>query len=130
MVSKAQCMSGLVKRTLGFNGPVAIKLQVNEIMRIERVQRHVTKFILNEYSSDVLYRDRCLTLGILPLCYRREILDMCFLFKCLHGEIDININTYLQFVQSNTSRRSANKGTLFYLNMTKTVKAQYMNFNR
>ena len=92
MVSKAQCMSGLVKRTLGFNAPVAIKLQlylshvrslleyctplwspyqVNEIMRIERVQRHVTKFILNEYLSDVSYRDRCLTLGILPLCYRR-----------------------------------------------------------
>ena len=82
-------MSGLVKR---FNAPVAIKLQsylshvrslleyctplwspyqVNEIMRIERVQRHVTKFILNQYSSDVSYRDRCLTLGILPLCYRR-----------------------------------------------------------
>ena len=58
MVSKAQCMSGLVKRTLGFNAAVAIKLQlylshvrslleyctplwspyqVNEIMRIERV---------------------------------------------------------------------------------------------
>ena len=99
-------------------------------MRIERVQRHVTKCILNEYSSDVPYRDRCLTLGILPLCYRREILDLCFLFKCLHGEIDININTYIQFVQSNTSRRSANKGTLFYLNMTKTVQAQSMNVNR
>ena len=26
MVSKAQCMSGMVKRTLGFNAPVAIKL--------------------------------------------------------------------------------------------------------
>ena len=59
MVLKAQCMSGLVKRTLGFYASVAIKLQlylshvrslleyctplwtpyqVNEIMRIERVQ--------------------------------------------------------------------------------------------
>ena len=99
-------------------------------MRIERVQRHVTKFILNEYSSDVLYKDRFLTLGMLPLCYSREILDLCFLFKCLHDEIDNNINKYLQFVQSNTSRRSATKGTLFYLNTTKTVQAQYMNFNR
>ena len=92
MVSKAQCMSGLVKRTLGFNALMAIKLklylshvrsllelctplwspyQVNGIMRIERVQRHFTKFILNENSSDISYRDRCLTLGILPLCYRR-----------------------------------------------------------
>ena len=57
-------------------------------MRIERVQRHVTKFILNEYSSDVSYRDGWLTLGILPLCYHR---DLCFLFECLNGEIDINI---------------------------------------
>ena len=110
----------MVKRTLGFNAPVAIKLklylshvrslleyctplwspyQVNEIMRIEMVQRHVTKFILNEYLSDVSYRDRWLTLGILPLCYRREILDLCFLFKCLHDEIDNNINKYLQCVQ-------------------------------
>ena len=42
----------------------------------------------------------------------------------------MNIITYLQFVRSNTSRRSANKGTLFYLNMAKTVQAQYMNFTR
>ena len=28
MVSKAQCMSGLVKRTLGINDPVAIKLKL------------------------------------------------------------------------------------------------------
>ena len=28
MVSKAQCMSGLVKRTLEFNAPLAIKLQL------------------------------------------------------------------------------------------------------
>ena len=41
-------------------------------------------------------------------------------------KIDININTYLQFVQSTLQ----NKGTLFYLNMTKIVQAQYMNFNR
>ena len=82
------------------------------------------------YSSDVSYRDIYLTLGTLPLCSRRDFLDLCFLFKCLHGEIDNNINTHLQFVQSSTSRRSANKGTIIYLNTTKTVQAQYMNFNR
>ena len=54
-----------------------------------------------------------------------EILDLCFQIKSLHGEIDININTYLQFVQSNTSRRSANKRTFFYLNMAKTVQAHF-----
>ena len=59
---------------LGFNAPVAIKgqlylsrarsvlkyctslwspYQVNKIMRIERFQRHVTIFIIYEYSSHV-----------------------------------------------------------------------------
>ena len=60
-----------VRSLLEYCTPLWSPYQVNEIMRIERVQRHVTKFILNEYSSDVSYRDRCLTLGILPLCYRR-----------------------------------------------------------
>ena len=27
------------------------------------------------------------------VCYHSKILDLCFLLKCLHGEIDININT-------------------------------------
>ena len=106
-----------IRSLLKYCTPLWCLYQVNEIMRIERVQIHVTKFSLNEYLSDVSYRDRCLTLGILPLCYRREILDLFFLFKCMYGGIDININTYLQSVQSNTRRRSANKGTLFYLNI-------------
>ena len=122
MVSKAQCMSGLVKPTLGFNAHVAIKLQlylshvrslleystplwspyqVNEIMGIQRVQRHVTKCILNEYSSDVSYRDIYrYTATVLP---QWQFLDLCSLFKCLHGEIDINNYTYPQSVKSNTS---------------------------
>ena len=113
-----------VRSLLEYCTPLWSPYQVNEIMRIERVQRHVTKFILNEYSSDVSCRDRCLTLGILPLCYCRQIFDMCVLFKCLHGEIDINIITYRQYVQSYTSRWSANKGRLLNLHMTKTVQAQ------
>ena len=112
MVSKVQCMSGLVKRSSGFNAPVSIKLQlyfshvrslldyctplwslyqINEIMRINRVQSNVTKFILNEYLSDVSYRNRYLALGILQLCYRKEIRNLCFLYKFRHDEIDIKV---------------------------------------
>ena len=66
------------------------------------------------------------TATVLP---QKDSLDPCFLFKSLHGEVDINNTKYLQFVKSDTNRRYANIGTLFYLNMTKAVQAQYMNFN-
>ena len=56
------------------------------------------------------------TATVLPQIDSRSV----FPIKCLHGEVDINSNTYLHFVNTDTSRRSANKGILFHLNMTIT----------
>ena len=49
---------------------------------IESVQRHATKFITNDYLSD--YKTRLKSCNLLPLSYRREILDACFLYKRIH----------------------------------------------
>ena len=51
-----------------------------KITAIERVQRRATKFIL---KNDLSYPERLVTFKLLPLEYRREILDLCFFFKCL-----------------------------------------------
>ena len=61
----------ICRSLLEYCTPLWSPYQVNEIMRIERVHRHVTKFVLNEYSSDVSYINRRITLGTAPLCYRR-----------------------------------------------------------
>ena len=70
-----------VRSLLEYSTPLWSPYQVNEIMRIERVQRHVTKCILNEYSSDVSYRDRCLTLGIAYChCVTAEKFPICVFY--------------------------------------------------
>ena len=46
-----------------------------KIKALERVQRRATKFIL---KSDLTYPERLAKLGLLPLQFRREVLDLCF----------------------------------------------------
>ena len=48
---------------------------------------HATKYILNIYS-DMSYAERCIQLSILPLCFRREIIDLMLFYKYLHNYVD------------------------------------------
>jgi hypothetical protein len=68
--------------------------------KIESVQRRATGWILKPRLA------RCLThnaLGLLPLCYDREIKDLVFFFKALYGYINLNINDYVSFVDHGRS---------------------------
>jgi len=53
---------------------------MNDIKNIENIQRRVTKFILNDYSSD--YKSQLIKLN-LPLMMQFEINDIMFLVKNL-----------------------------------------------
>ena len=104
--SKAHYMVGIIKRYVGFNNPIDVKRQiylahnrsiieycspmgsptlVKDIIKLERVQRQASKFILNDYVSP--YHERCTALSILPFCFRRKIIDLCFLYSYLHGKL-------------------------------------------
>ena len=48
----------------------------------------VQKFILN---CDLTYPECLAKLGLLPHEFRREVLDLCFFFKCLKGHIDFDV---------------------------------------
>ena len=125
-------MLGVFKRALGFDTPVNVKRQlyfsnirnileycsvmwspyhVKDILAIERVQRHATKYMLN--YADMSYRDRCITLHLLPLCYRREILDLLFMFKCVKGILHIPFIELFTRARVNTKLRSGCNGMLF-----------------
>ena len=88
--SKAHSMIGMINRSVGFNSPIDVKRQlylahvrsileyyspmwspnhVKDIIKLERVQRQASKFILNDYVSP--YHERCTALSILPLCFHR-----------------------------------------------------------
>ena len=66
-----------------------------KIKALERVQRRATKFIL---QCDLTYpEERLAKLGLLPLEFRREVLDLCFFFNCPKGHFDFDVLSYVSF---------------------------------
>jgi hypothetical protein len=110
VVSKANKLLGLVKRTLGFRAPLKSKLLLykslvmstlnyasiiwspdkGDLILLESVQRRATKYILNDYDSD--YKTRLARLDLLPISYIKEFYDLCFFYKCIHRFYDFDIS--------------------------------------
>ncbi len=62
---------------------------VNNILSLERIQRRATKFILSlPYQPDVSYKERLMIIGILPISFWYEYLDLVYLFKCITSNSD------------------------------------------
>lgn len=96
---------------------------------IEKVQRRFTKSILSDFNLS--YKERLLSLGMLPLSYRREITDLSFLFKCIHGVYDVDVSRFNITRATNTiNLRSAESGPLFRHGMCRTVTFQSSFYNR
>ena len=81
-------------------------------MSLETVQQRSTKYILQDYSSN--YKQRLMSLKLLPLMYWYELQDTCMLFiiKCIKTPFDnFDIQKYIIFSASSTrsaSHRHAN----------------------
>ena len=75
----------------------------------ESVQRRATKYILHDYHS--AYKERLISLHLLPLSLWFEYLDITFLINCLKNPSDhyFNIHDYVQFISSNTRSSSSSK---------------------
>ena len=74
----------LVRSKLGYASQVWAPQTVTNIATMEHVQRRATNFILSlPYRSDVLYKDRLQSIGILPICYWLEFLDLVYLYNCV-----------------------------------------------
>ena len=148
IVSKGNKLCGLIKRSIGYNAPAIVKNQLfkslvrsnleyssqiwsphlkKEISSIESVQRSMTRYISN--NTELSYFDRCLQLQLLPLSYRREIADLIFMFKCVHGLIDGNFNDFISFQPNARDTRSSNNGPLLSILPARTehFKASYFN---
>ena len=78
---------------------------------IENVQRHATKYILSDFSSD--YRSRLISLNMLPLMMQFEFNDLMFFIKCLkYPSNSFNILHYVSFC-SGTSISSTLQKLMF-----------------
>ena len=83
----------MVRSQLAYGSQVWAPQTVNNIMTVERVQRRTTKFILSlPYQTDISYKERLITIGIIPICYWHENLDLVYLYKCIISNSDRNIS--------------------------------------
>ena len=144
--AQANSLLGMIRRSISFVAPSPVKFQlyvshvrgileycsptnVKDILLLERVQRHATKYILNTYY-DMSYAERCIKLFILPLCFRREIIDLVLFYKYLHNYVDYDFSSYFELFGSSHSLRSSNKGLLLKLPRVKTIALQVSYFYR
>ena len=100
-------------------------------VKLERVQRAATRYILN--FPEINYVERLLKLNLLPLSIRRDIFDLKFFYKCLHNNASINVNNYVTFVQNhsiNRSTRSASDPSLLTIPLCVTNTLKNCFFNR
>ena len=68
----------LVRPQLEYASQIWFPYTKEKIKAIQRAQRRATKFIL---KCDLTYPERLAKLGLLPLEFRREVLDLCFFKK-------------------------------------------------
>ena len=93
---KTKLYMTLVHSILTYCLPVWRPYFLNNINSLERIQRCVTKYILNDYTND--YKSRLINLNLLPLMYTHEIADILFFIKSIRNSTSsFNINNYITF---------------------------------
>ena len=79
----------LVKSQLSYATEVWSPPTIKMRSTVESVQR-----------GEISYKQRLITLNLLPLCYDREIKDLVFFFKALHGRIDFDVHRFVSFTRN------------------------------
>ena len=91
----------MVRSHLSYGSQLWRPLLTKDVLSLEKIQRRVTKFILQDYNSD--YKARLLSLNLLPIASWLELQDLLFLVKCLLDPPDnFNVRDYICFSTTNT----------------------------
>ena len=77
-----------VRPLLEFPAPVAPLFSKRDRLALEGVQRYFTRLLLRK-QLPLCYRERCIKLHLDPLWLRRARLNLCYLFRLLHGSSHI-----------------------------------------
>ena len=116
----------LVRSRLTSCSQVWRPMLIKDIVTLERVQRHANKFIVA--ASSVSYRDRLITLNLLPLMYFYEYLDLLFLVHSLKfPDGSFNIRDHSQFSSHLTCSTS---GIKLQVRFCPTNRSRHFFFNR
>ena len=96
--------SALVRSPLAYCSQVWSPQTVALLYSLERIQHRATKLILSlPFRTEISYKIRLLRLGLVPLCYWHEYLDLVYLLKSIASDPYISVNIPLR-----TTRRIHN----------------------
>ena len=76
------------------------------------------------------YKERLLSLNLLPLVYDRETKDLTYLYKLLHGFYNLNVLDFASFVIHTRTRYCKNPSLVLKVPRCKTSTFQSSFFNR
>ena len=97
----------LVKSQLCYATQVWSPAQVSLKAQVEWVQRRATRWILQTRIGEMSYRDRLITLDLLPLIYDREVKDLVFFYKCFFNHIHLDVCSFTNFISHGCTRLSS-----------------------
>ena len=122
----------VVRPVFGYASQVWSPQTIGLIRRIERVQRRASKYILNlPYLCDESYRDRLISLKLIPLSYWHEYMDLVFFFQAVNGLIDVSKDVLPQpIIPTRVTRSSSTTELLFRPQKCKTTTFQKSYFTR
>jgi len=82
---------------------------------LEAVQRRATKLVIKNKNKP--YKERLQELNLQPLTSRRAYLDLVSLYKCLHNYIDIELPSYLNLYDTDTSTYNLRNNELTFISI-------------
>ena len=120
----------LVKSQLSYASTVWSPYHSNNKIKLERIQRRATRWILNLKKGDTIYKERLLTLNLVPPAYDREIKDLIFFYKLVNGFYDLDILNYVSFVSHGRTRNCGIPSLVLNTPSCRTNSFQSSFFNR
>lgn len=101
----------LIRSNIEYSSPVWCPGKVTQIQALEKIQRNFSSYIM--HYPDLDYASRIKTLNLLPLSYRREILDLSITRKAMSKLNGLNLENIVQkYIPDDRLRSSTIKGPL------------------
>ena len=101
---------------------------IDLISKLEKIQRRAIKFILQLFFiREISYKERLISLDLLPVCYWHELLDMVFFYKATHNLV--HLSPFVVPVVRESGRTTRASATSFYTFVPKRCRTTtYQNF--
>ena len=127
IATKKALYISLVRSIISYCSPVWRPQLKKDIIPLEKLQRRASKFILNDFTSN--YRERLLSLRLLPLMMLFELNDIMFFIRCLKQPSScLDIGSFVKF-SSSVGLRSATHNKIIHTK-SKNNHSRHFYFNR